>query len=138
MLKIRVKDMPAEGIDFHDKISVDELDLAGKDDPKFAGPIEVKARVDKLGTSLLVLANIEGRYADQCARCLEPVEEKWKEEMTLEFPFDRSTEFIELGEDIRQELILNAPPRMLCKEDCKGICPGCGANLNLEKCKCKQ
>jgi uncharacterized protein len=43
---------------------------------------------------------------------------------------------IDLQEVLREQMILTAPIRMLCSEDCKGICSGCGANLNTDVCTC--
>nr|MBN2278672.1 DUF177 domain-containing protein [candidate division Zixibacteria bacterium] len=44
---------------------------------------------------------------------------------------------VELTEVIRQALILAVPLKPLCDPECKGLCPGCGANLNEETCDCK-
>jgi len=45
---------------------------------------------------------------------------------------------INLEEIVRQEVVYNLPIRMVCGEDCKGLCPQCGENLNLQKCKCEK
>jgi len=44
---------------------------------------------------------------------------------------------IQLGEVLREELLLGMPMKAVCREDCEGICAGCGAELNDEKCLCK-
>jgi len=44
----------------------------------------------------------------------------------------------DLDELAREAFILNMDTKMLCREDCKGLCPGCGANLNFEACRCKK
>ena len=43
---------------------------------------------------------------------------------------------IDLGEDVRQTLILAVPLKLLCRPECKGLCPQCGTNLNNETCSC--
>ena len=43
---------------------------------------------------------------------------------------------VDITSDIREELLLTMPSRFLCSEECKGLCPGCGANLNDGKCTC--
>jgi uncharacterized protein len=43
---------------------------------------------------------------------------------------------LSLEDVVREQVLLSLPPRTLCKEDCKGLCPRCGQNLNLETCKC--
>lgn len=45
---------------------------------------------------------------------------------------------IDLAELVREAFILNMDTKTLCREDCKGLCPGCGANLNYEACRCKK
>jgi len=44
---------------------------------------------------------------------------------------------IELNETLRQSLVLALPMKPLCNEDCRGLCPSCGANLNEDSCNCR-
>ena len=44
--------------------------------------------------------------------------------------------YLDIDKDVREEMLLNFPMKVLCSEDCKGICSGCGANLNNQKCSC--
>jgi len=41
-----------------------------------------------------------------------------------------------LEDALREQVLLSVPLRVLCREDCKGLCPTCGKNLNLERCSC--
>jgi uncharacterized protein len=43
---------------------------------------------------------------------------------------------LDITDDIRDTLLLALPMKMLCTEDCRGLCAGCGANLNEEPCRC--
>ena len=45
---------------------------------------------------------------------------------------------VNLLDIIGQTLIFNAPAQVICKDDCEGLCQGCGANLNRETCACSQ
>jgi uncharacterized protein len=45
---------------------------------------------------------------------------------------------LDLAEPIRESILLELPMRILCSETCRGLCPGCGANLNHESCTCKR
>jgi uncharacterized protein len=49
-----------------------------------------------------------------------------------------STVDLDISADLRDLLILTVSGQHVCKEDCLGLCPTCGVNLNLETCKCKQ
>ena len=86
-----------------------------------------------------------------CARCLEPVEYPYSLDFEREVDMKlteeererqlEETNFIEgeqLNPDVlaRNELLIHWPMRVLCKEDCKGICSCCGANRNHTPCDC--
>jgi len=45
---------------------------------------------------------------------------------------------IEIDDDVRQMIMLNIPMKSLCSEDCKGLCPRCGNNLNVSECSCEK
>jgi len=58
--------------------------------------------------------------------------------------FERDLDFavyendqIDLDEMVLEQLELSLPSRVLCREDCRGLCPQCGADLNVEQCQCK-
>jgi uncharacterized protein len=56
---------------------------------------------------------------------------------------DLDVDFVEgnfLGVDqvVREQVVLNVPMKSLCTQECKGLCPLCGCNLNAEKCSCAQ
>ena len=43
----------------------------------------------------------------------------------------------DLSDDIRQNIMLNLPMKLLCDKSCKGLCSNCGSNLNEKQCDCK-
>jgi len=89
-----------------------------------------------LGTdSVLVqgLVSAEGRFA--CSRCLCEFEAAFTSE--FEESFSADAEFIDIMSKTRQAVVLSNEIKRLCREDCKGLCPVCGANLNKSACACK-
>ncbi len=44
---------------------------------------------------------------------------------------------LDITTEVRDALLLSVPLKLLCAEDCKGLCPGCRANLNREACRCR-
>lgn len=137
-MKIYIKDIRPEGIEVLEKFPAEQMGLRPQDGIHFTRPLELKARVERVQNTVLGNVQVEGIYDWFCARCLDPLEGKLSQEINLDYPINPSTECIEMDEDIRQEIILNLPLRVLCKDDCKGICYKCGANLNIEACKCKK
>ncbi|HHU84888.1 MAG TPA: DUF177 domain-containing protein [Clostridiales bacterium] len=83
-----------------------------------------------------------------CDRCAEEItrhiDQKIEHELIKNLEDEQDISYIEvpdgnldLDELIREDIILNLPYLFLCKEDCKGLCVQCGANLNDGECKCK-
>ncbi len=118
---------------------VEELDAKEIDvefsDLQYLGKIKVDGTVEKSMSMVTFKATLNRNVRHSCARCLSEVDESLSG--PVEFNYDASNiEEIDTLPDIRDELILSHPDRFLCKEDCKGLCPNCGTNLNTSKCKC--
>ena len=54
-----------------------------------------------------------------------------------EYVVPEGTDVLDLSEAIREELILALEAYVLCREDCKGLCPSCGSDLNTNSCDCR-
>ena len=110
-----------------------------------------RAIVDGVITNHSGLIVLEGEIKPEltvfCARCgkefgySEPI--KLFAKITDKLANDDEDEFIimenssiDIDEIVRSALILEAPTRYICKEDCKGLCPKCGCDLNLRDCGC--
>ena len=101
-----------------------------------------------MGGYIVLTANCSVHYVTECARCLEKLDGTCEIEfvrtvaLSLEGQ-DENDEYILVGEnsvlnideDVKEEIFLSLPTRSLCKDDCKGLCPECGANLNQTKCE---
>lgn len=112
----------------------------------------VALHIENVGDRTLVLSGeAEFTLMIPCDRCLEPVEVPFQLsiERTLDMNLTDEERIADLDEQpylqgynldvdqlVRDELLLNLPMKVLCDEDCKGICNRCGANLNHETCDC--
>lgn len=136
-MKILVKDIPSRGLEIEEQlppsaIGLDDADL------RCVAPLAIKAKIELVGDTVLAKTQAKGIFSLTCGRCLEPIEKEIADEFYFDYPVDKKTDAIDLGEDIRQEMILALPAVALCKENCKGLCAGCGVNLNSEVCKCEK
>lgn len=111
------------------------------------GPVNVRGTVTNTGEGFLVQASVDLEYRADCARCLEPITRQETVLISEEFTSDResadtgtlfyfSGDFIVLDECIREQVMLSIPMKILCSDDCRGICPECGRNLNQGPCSC--
>ena len=105
------------------------------------------------------IIEVEGTYQGileyHCTRCLKDLQDPLNGEIEARFyPPSRDVsedvnetdqanlfvgnysedETIDAGRVVREDIVLNRPMRVLCQDDCKGLCPECGANLNEEDC----
>ena len=121
-----------------------------------AEPAMVTGKVRLSGNDLFVNGHVETRAQIECDRCLKPVELPFSADFALEYITGdeyESSATAELTEDqlliavfdgkgidvdevVKEQILLAVPTRMLCREDCKGICPECGKDLNTGECGC--
>ena len=135
-MKIYIRDIRQDGLDVQGQVAPGVVGLTKDDDLRFIEPLQVKGRVYKMEDIVAVNLTAQGKYSSFCWRCLDPIEKEWTASLSMDCPIHKNLEYIDLDEDIRQEVFLNLPSRMICREDCKGLCPQCGVNLNQEECKC--
>lgn len=111
-----------------------ELDLEFVD-LTYLESVRMNGRVEKFQDTLTFRGNLMSRVAHTCARCLKPVEEAV--DRPFEMVYDiRGKEEVDTLEDLREILILDHPIRFLCREECPGLCPRCGADLSEGPCQC--
>ncbi len=134
------------------ELSVDDLDSA-----LVVGPmaVDVTGEVCRVADGLRAEGRVVASGSVRCGRCLEPV--SWHSDETfavtlLERPVgpeaipgdedDREVVFIDgdhldIAELAAEQVLLALPVRILCRDDCAGLCPRCGGNRNVEgACRC--
>lgn len=113
---------------------------------RFLAPIHFKGSVTSVENTLVLEGLFDTKIELSCSRCLEnikkDVEVKVRETFTANeadkdgFDIFIEDNIIDIMEIIENNIITILPVKKLCKEDCKGLCPKCGTNLNYNKCNC--
>lgn len=135
-MKIPLKNIEDnKGYPFEEKVDSGGLDI-DIGIMRFSEAIHVKAEVWKTGDDLTVNARLEAERSFTCSLCLEEFNNVFEKNITLHYDV-RGLESVTLDPDIRDEILLEHPIRILCKPDCRGLCPFCGMNLNEGPCDCK-
>jgi len=135
MIKISLRDITSKGLDIDQSIPKEGIGLSSEE-VDIKSLLNVKAHLEKANSVVIADTRIKAEFGYMCARCLEELYSTEERSYTFDFQIDPTMEYIDLGEEIRQEIIMANPAKILCSKDCKGICPKCGANLNKEKCNC--
>lgn len=126
----------------------------GEHDFKLPQGIDYDLILTNAGEGILASGMVRAHVVGTCDRCLEDAEFDIASEMDEYYLFEEPEEqdladdedevdyslidddSIDLSEAILAALLMETPYVVLCKDDCKGLCPTCGANLNIETCDC--
>lgn len=121
-------------------------------------PVQGEVKFTRTHRSILVTGKLRAVVTNTCSRCLREFEQALDFELQEEFfpPRDIFTgasiedsadedgfrigedNILDLGEAVRQNIIVNLPQKPLCKQDCAGLCAKCGHNLNYGMCSCPE
>jgi len=104
------------------------------EEARLGGPVEASIEFSVGGNAILLQARLSGRWTVPCSRCLAEHGVAFSARAEETYPL--STQDIDVAEDLRQAALLELPSRSLCRPDCKGLCPRCGADLNSAACGC--
>jgi len=141
--------------EFDFRLAPDEIDLDG-DDAKLKSPAIVKGKLTRHIAHTDVEGTIGAELEIECARCLQKIDREF--EIPIQAAFVAPENYtqakeaelqaedldvsvlegneIDLTELVREQILLNLPEQVFCREDCKGLCEKCGANRNLINCNC--
>lgn len=108
-------------------------------------------RSEKIAKGFKISGSLALPFQETCDRCLATFEEERQTVFTLWLTSDRELvdeanvdliwfpepqEEVDIGPIFKDLIYLEEPLKKLCREDCQGLCPQCGANLNLNTCQC--
>ncbi len=149
MLTVNIATLREGQSKYEADVTAEEADVA--DHKEFCHPIRILHNFNKVGDEVFLKTSLSTQVDLACDVCLD--------EFTLdisdlvEIMLTKDKELVERGEEdvylvadsttqvditdsVRQSLLLAVPLRKVCREDCKGLCPTCGANLNDDPCSC--
>lgn len=146
-MKINLKqifNITGESKDIEYSIPTDELsDIRGY---SFISPVDVKGRVFNRADVVYLEYSVDFTLFSACDRCLKEFESSYHFDFShIVVPSVSSDnddyivaegESIELNDIAVTDILLRLPTKILCKEDCKGLCMVCGCDLNESECNC--
>lgn len=159
-MKLRIEDITADAKDLTFAEQETELnrllELGPAREFRLAAPIAVTVSYYRAGTDVFVAGRVAAKARAACARCVEDFVTTREREfryvltprvMRLHDDKDAPEEDVELSSYdrdeidlsplVREQMILALSSRALCDENCRGLCPHCGQNLNLRQCECR-
>ena len=108
------------------ELTPDELDITDTD-LKVTAPIQLEGVVENAGDVILLKADVKTEIERTCGAGAENIEND---------AFIYESDLLDITEPVRESLLLAVPLQSLCREDCRGLCPVCGADRNEGDCGC--
>lgn len=149
-MRVNVSDIvktEGAGIDIHfsdDLPELREYDTSVEFKPSF----EFTGRIVNLGGLLRLSGELHFEFSANCLRCLKRVEtvtdievdesfvEASRAEEADAYAFEGNV--VDIDKPLADNIILALPMKIICSEDCKGLCKTCGTNLNIKNCDCDE
>lgn len=149
MLRVDLRDLNRGPVETVGRLEPDDPVFAGLE-LDLIGPVSVEGRLQATGPGeYFWRARLQADVRSDCRRCLTDVVRHVDEHVDVLFSDDPDAAedsavyllppgagVIDLGEAVREELALAVEPYPVCREDCAGLCPRCGADLNAGACAC--
>lgn len=152
-MKIEIRQIADQGKDFHFAETAEEMEISAEG-IKFPNPIEVDISATLSGDEIICQGEAYTEVEIECSRCLDIFDYEIKANLQfvvqiLDSPIEVDNEsdedfevisktenFLDISSRVRDAIVLSLPLKPLCGEDCRGLCPMCGANLNDGDCDC--
>jgi uncharacterized protein len=155
-MRIELENLEGGKGDFAHVYNPDELNPVDER-VRLTAPATVNGKIRLAGNEVFVNGHVDTRTQVECDRCLKTIELPVNADFELEYITGteyESSEVAELTEAemsvsvfdghaldvdeiVKEQILLAVPTRMLCREDCKGICPECGTDRNTGECNCE-
>ena len=145
----KIIDCPGQSVSFSTSLDLSDL-LYGTCYP-VSEPVLASGTVRNTAGVLVMKGNISTCIHCVCDRCASDfdqdvefpidvvlVRELANEENEDEWVFTLEGDSADLEDIVRTIFVLNMDSKLLCSDDCKGLCCGCGKNLNFESCSCEK
>jgi len=161
-MKIHIEDLKERERDFSFEVppeifpSLEEITAEGN--CRFLDPVFISLHAQRVREMYVVKGKFHTKVRFSCSRCLAEYEDTLSHDFTLTYtrrsepeepPSELELEAEEIGiipfqgqeihlqDGIQEEIVMSLPMQPHCSEDCRGLCPQCGADLNLGSCGCQ-
>jgi len=142
----KILEIPGESLEIDDKLDLSWVKRAGE--TIFPEQLAAKGKIKNQSGIVKLRYQLSGVMKFRCDRCLMQSEREINEEFVHTIVQELQDESLDdvyticrdgmlnLAEEASNDLLVQLPQVLLCREDCKGLCPRCGTNLNTSTCNC--
>jgi uncharacterized protein len=150
MLSYDIRSLASRAVQVDGTLAADDP-VWREEDPRPSAPVHVVGRLSAAGPGRYYFSgHLEGEVDAECRRCLTDVSVSVAEDVQLLFVesgtegdddpdvyvVDSRAYELDMRPSLREQWLLAVPAFVQCRDDCKGLCPTCGADLNADACEC--
>lgn len=136
-MRIKVEKIKDKAIEVEKEVPASSWEMDSSD-ITFIDSVCLKSKFLRINEEIIVDSLVTTKREIVCSRCLSQAQQTVGHNFKRAYKISEVGEYLEINDDIREDILLNFPMKVLCKEDCSGICPVCGVNLNQQKCNCQK
>lgn len=138
MIKIIVARVNVDGFFLEGEEPPGVIDIEPESGMSPLSGLKYKLKAVLVNNGILVTGSVSMKFKCPCDNCLTEFELNIANEDICHL-YEKTNECeLDLTEDIREDILISLPHRLLCRKNCKGFCFHCGQNLNLKKCSCDE
>jgi uncharacterized protein len=117
-------------------LSPEIVDVSRSDHLRLPYPVDYDLNISIVQASALIIGRVYSTICCQCDRCLSDFEKFLENPNICHYIPVTEDKTIDLTDEIREDMLIVFPQKVLCSKDCRGLCRFCGQNLNKKKCSC--
>ena len=137
-MKILIPQVSPDGSYYKGEESPGMLELENDPFMEASGPVQYDFFVQVVSHELIVNGSISVEIRLKCSKCTDFFSTTVADSSFLRaYTLSEGMEYVDMAEDIREDILLHIPGFPVCSEDCKGLCPQCGINRNVRSCQCQ-
>jgi uncharacterized protein len=138
-MKILVARIPEEGSHYEGSDPGSIMDIGSDPLIRSVGDVGYRLYAQRVSGELVVRGTLSAPVELSCARCSEIFSTMvGVSDFLRAYSAPEGTDSVDITEDLREEILLHMPGFAVCRADCRGMCPQCGANLNEGPCACRK
>ena len=138
MIKINVLQLERQEADISGTEGVAFLDIENSELIQFKDKVSYQLHASLVNRGVLVAGSVKTKIHCVCGRCLKEFDQVVENAAVCRYYEEVTEPELDITGDIREDMLLSIPINYLCSEDCKGLCPHCGTDLNKKSCKCHE
>jgi uncharacterized protein len=138
MIKIDVLQLERQEADISGTEGVAFLDIESSELIQFKDQVSYQLHASLVNRGVLVAGSVKTKIHCVCGRCIKEFDQVVENASVCRYYEEVTEPELDITRDIREDMLLSIPINYLCREDCKGLCRQCGADLNKKSCKCHE